>query len=163
MKNVVLLGSTGSIGTSAIKVAEDLPGRFRLVGLAAGGNAELLAKQPLKHRPEAISINDPPKARGLETLLGTSTRVYSGEAGLMELATLPAADIVLIAIVGTAGLQPALAAIREGKDIAIASKEILVMAGETVMNETRKHGVRGLGGGNEHSAVFPCIDGQPAA
>jgi len=163
MKNVVLLGSTGSIGTSAIKVAEDLPDRIRLIGLAAGGNAELLAKQTLKHRPEAISISDPEKARALETMLGTSTRVYSAEPGLVKLATLPAADIVLIAIVGTAGLQPALAAIRAGKDIAVASKEILVMAGETVMNEARKHGVRVLAVDSEHSAVFQCLDGKPAS
>ena len=163
MKNVVLLGSTGSIGTSAIKVAEDLPDRIRLIGLAAGGNAELLVKQTLKHRPEAISINDPAKARELETMLGTTTRVCSGEPGLMKLATLPAADIVLIAIVGTAGLQPALAAIRAGKDIAVASKEILVMAGETVMSEARNHGVRVLAVDSEHSAVFQCLDGKPAS
>src|SRR5437016_5834772 len=163
MKNVVLLGSTGSIGTSAIKVAEDLPDRIRLIGLAAGGNAELLVKQTLKHRPEAISINDPAKARELETMLGTTTRVCSGEPGLMKLATLPAADIVLIAIVGTAGLQPALAAIRAGKDIAVASKEILVMAGETVMSEARKHGVRVLAVDSEHSAIFQCLDGKPSS
>src|SRR5213594_2548088 len=163
MKNVVLLGSTGSIGTSAIKVAEDLPDRIRLIGLAAGVNAELLAKQTLKHRPEAISINDPAKARELETMLGTSTRVYSGEPGLMKLATLPAADIVLIAIVGTAGLQPALAAIRAGKDIAVASKEILVMAGEIVMREAEKNGVRVLAVDSEHSAIFQCLDGKPAS
>jgi 1-deoxy-D-xylulose-5-phosphate reductoisomerase len=163
MKNVVLLGSTGSIGTSAIKVAEDLPDRIRLIGLAAGGNAELLVKQTLKHRPEAISINDSAKAGALETMLGSTTRVYSGETGLVKLATLPAADIVLIAIVGTAGLQPALAAIRAGKDIAVASKEILVMAGETVMSEARKHGVRVLAVDSEHSAVFQCLDGKPAS
>src|SRR4249920_115317 len=79
------------------------------------------------------------------------------------LATLPEADIVLIAIVGTAGLQPALAAIRAGKDIAIASKEILVMAGETVMSEARKHGVRVLAVDSEHSAIFQCLDGKPAS
>src|SRR6266536_3062955 len=163
MKNVVLLGSTGSIGTSAVKVAEDLPDRIRLIGLAAGGNAELLVRQTLKHRPEAISINDPAKARELETMLGTTTRVYSGEPGLMKLATLPAADIVLIAIVGTAGLQPALAAIRAGKDIAVASKEILVMAGETVMSEARKYGVRVLAVDSEHSAIFQCLEGKPSA
>src|SRR5437667_682275 len=163
MKNVVMLGSTGSIDTSAIKVAEDLPDRIRLIGLAAGVNAELLAKQTLKHRPEAISINDPAKARELETMLGTSARVYSGDPGLMKLATLPAADIVLIAIVGTAGLQPALAAIRAGKDIAVASKEILVMAGETVMSEARKYGVRVLAVDSEHSAIFQCLDGKPAS
>src|SRR6058998_3476316 len=112
MKNVVLLGSTGSIGTSAVKVAEDLPERIRLVGLAAGNNAELLAQQAVKHRPEAISINDPAKAGELENMLGTAIRVYAGSEGLIQLATLPSADIVLIAIVDTAGLQPTLAAIR---------------------------------------------------
>src|SRR5256885_13435853 len=108
MKNVVLLGSTGSIGTSAIKVAEDLPDRIRLVGLAAGGNSELLLKQTLKHRPEAVSLVDPLKARELDGNLGGVTRGYSGSEGLIQLATLPSADIVLIALVGTAGLQPAL-------------------------------------------------------
>jgi len=161
MKRVVLLGSTGSIGTSTLKVAEDLPDQIRLIGLAAGNNGELLLKQTLRHRPEAISVNDPSQARELENTLGTSTRVYAGEEGLLKLATLPAADIVLIAIVGTAGLQPALAAIRAGKDIAVASKEILVMAGEIVMSEARKHGVRVLAVDSEHSAIFQCLDGHP--
>jgi len=161
MKKVVLLGSTGSIGTSTVKVAEDLPDRIRLVGLPAGTKAELLLKQARKHRRGAISINDPEKARELEGVDGTAMRVYSGENGLMKLATLPAADIVLIAIVGTAGLKPALAAIRAGKDIAIASKEILVMAGEIVMREARKHGVRVLAVDSEHSAIFQCLDGKP--
>ncbi|MGH7991035.1 MAG: 1-deoxy-D-xylulose-5-phosphate reductoisomerase, partial [Limisphaerales bacterium] len=88
--------------------------------------------------------------------------VFSGEEGLIELATLPSADIVLIAIVGTAGLKPALAAIRAGKDIAVASKEILVMAGEIVMNEARKFGVRVLAVDSEHSAIFQCLDGKPS-
>lgn len=161
MKRVVLLGSTGSIGVSTTKVADDLPDRVRLVGLAAGNNSELLFKQTLKYRPEAISIGDPAKAGELQTALGTSTRVHSGEEGLIELATLPSADIVLIAIVGTAGLKPALAALREGKDIAIASKEILVMAGETVMREARKYGGRVLAVDSEHSAIFQCLDGKP--
>ena len=143
MKNVVLLGSTGSIGTSTIKVAEDLPEQIRLLGLAAGNNVESLLEQARKHRPEAISVSDPAKAKELRDALGTATEVYHGAEGLLKLATLPAADIVLIAIVGTTGLQPALAAIRAGKDIAVASKEILVMAGETVMSEARKHGTRG--------------------
>src|SRR5205085_8086628 len=89
------------------------------------------------------------------------TPVHSGADGLIRLATMPEAHIVLIAIVGTAGLQPALAAIRAGKDIAIASKEILVMAGEIVMNEARKHGVRVLAVDSEHSAIFQCLDGKP--
>ena len=162
MKNVVLLGSTGSIGTSTIKVADDLPDQIRLLALAAGNNVELLLEQTRKHKPVAISINDPAKAAELSNALGTSTQVFSGNEGLIKLATLPAADIVLIAIVGTAGLQPALAAIRAGKDIAIASKEILVMAGETVMSEARKYGVRVLAVDSEHSAIFQCLDGKPS-
>ncbi|MDB6109656.1 MAG: 1-deoxy-D-xylulose 5-phosphate reductoisomerase [Pedosphaera sp.] len=163
MKNVVLLGSTGSIGTSTIKVAEDLPDRIRLVGLAAGNNLELLLEQTRKHKPAAVSIADPEKAKVARDTLGFSTEVFSGAEGLIKLATLPAADIVLIAIVGTAGLQPALAAIRAGKDIAIASKEILVMAGEIVMNEARKHGVRVLAVDSEHSAIFQCLDDKPGS
>jgi 1-deoxy-D-xylulose-5-phosphate reductoisomerase len=162
MKNVVLLGSTGSIGTSTIKVAEDLPDRIRLLGLAAGNNFEMLFEQTRRHRPEAISIWDPAKARDLENALGTTTEVFCGAEGLVKLATLPGADIVLIAIVGTAGLQPALAAIRAGKDIAVASKEILVMAGEIVMREACEYGVNVLAVDSEHSAIFQCLDGKPS-
>jgi len=161
MKNLVLLGSTGSIGTSTIKVADDLPDQIRIVGLAAGNNLELLLEQTRRHRPETISINDPAKAKEARDTLGTSAEVYCGSEGLLKLATLPAADIVLIAIVGTAGLQPALAAIRAGKDIAVASKEILVMAGEIVMAEARKYGVRVLAVDSEHSAIFQCLDDKP--
>ena len=160
MKNVVLLGSTGSIGTSTAKVAEDLPEDIRLVGLAAGGNDALLAEQAKQFQPELVSISSPEKAEELRSKLD-GIRVASGEEGLIELATLPSADIVLIAIVGTAGLQPALAAIRAGKDIAVASKEILVMAGEIVMAEARKHGVNVLPVDSEHSAIFQCLDGRP--
>ena len=160
MKNVVLLGSTGSIGTSTAKVAEDLPEDIRLVGLAAGGNDALLAEQAKEFKPELISISSLEKAEGLRSQLD-GIRVASGEEGLIELATLPSADIVVIAIVGTAGLQPALAAIRAGKDIAVASKEILVMAGEIVMAEARKHGVNVLPVDSEHSAIFQCLDGRP--
>ena len=161
MKRLVLLGSTGSIGTSTLKVAEDLPEQIRLVGLAAGNNADLLLEQARRHRPAAVSIADPTRAAELAGQLGQGTRVSSGQDGLIQLATLPEADIVLIAIVGTAGLQPALAAIRAGKDIAVASKEILVMAGETVMSEARRHGVRVLAVDSEHSAIFQCLDGKP--
>jgi len=161
MKNVVLLGSTGSIGTSTLKVAQDLPDRIRLVGLAAGNNAALLLEQARQHRPQAIAIAQPDQAAKLQDAFGTSLEVHHGPEGLLRLATLPAADIVLIAIVGTAGLQPALAAIRAGKDIAVASKEILVMAGEIVMQEARRMGVRVLAVDSEHSAIFQCLDGKP--
>jgi len=163
MKNVVLLGSTGSIGTSTLKVAEDLPEEIRLIGLAAGNNLELLLEQTRKHQPQAVSIHAPEKAKQLQATLGTKTEVHAGDEGLIKLATLPGADIVLIAIVGTAGLQPPLAAIRAGKDIPVASKEILVMAGEIVMSEARRHGVRVLAVDSEHSAIFQCLDGKPPA
>ena len=162
MKNVVLLGSTGSIGTSTVKVVEDLPDHFRLIGLAAGNNVQLLQEQVRKHRPQAVSISDPGRVGALQNALG-SIPVYSGNEGLVKLATMPEAQIVLIAIVGTAGLQPALAAIRAGKDIAVASKEILVMAGQIVMSEARRHGVKVLAVDSEHSAIFQCLDGKPSS
>jgi len=162
-KNVVVLGSTGSIGTSTMKVAADLPERIRIVGLAAGNNVELLIEQAKKHRPVAVSVGDVAKVAALQEALGKGTQVFSGSEGLVKLATMAEADIVLIAIVGTAGLQPALAAIRAGKDIAVASKEILVMAGETVMAEARKHDVRVLAVDSEHSAIFQCLDGKPSS
>src|SRR5271157_2897052 len=163
MRNIVLLGSTGSIGASTLKVVEDLPDQLRLVGLAAGNNDQLLLEQTRRHRPAAIAITDPAKAAALRQALGPGTEVFAGPEGLVRLATLPGADIVLIAIVGTAGLAPALAAIRAGKDLAVASKEILVMAGETVMREARQHGVRVLAVDSEHSAIFQCLDGKPSA
>jgi 1-deoxy-D-xylulose-5-phosphate reductoisomerase len=163
MKKVVLLGSTGSIGTSTLKVAEDLPEHIQLVGLAAGGNHNLLLTQARRHRPTLISIQAPAKVKELQTAVGPGTEVHCGAEGLLKLATLPEADIVLIAIVGTAGLQPALAAIRAGKDIAVASKEILVMAGELVMSEAARHGVKVLAVDSEHSAIFQCLDGKPSS
>ena len=162
MKNVVLLGSTGSIGTSTCKVAEDLPDDIRLIGLAAGRNSKLLREQVKQFSPSAISINCPDAAKELVNEFNGKPEVRYGEEGLLKLATLPEADIVLIAIVGTAGLQPALAAIHAGKDIAVASKEILVMAGEIVMAEARKHGVKVLAVDSEHSAIFQCLEGKPA-
>ncbi len=161
MKNVVLLGSTGSIGTSTIKVAEDLPDQVRLVGLAAGANVDLLSEQAQTFRPRAVSIADENRVAALKEKLSGDFEVCCGQEGLIQLATMPEADIVLIAIVGTAGLEPALAAIRAGKDIAVASKEILVMAGEIVMREAKQHGVKVLAVDSEHSAIFQCLDGKP--
>jgi 1-deoxy-D-xylulose-5-phosphate reductoisomerase len=161
MKRVVLLGSTGSIGTSTLKVADDLEGRIQVIGMAAGGNDLLLAEQVARYRPRMVSISDAGKVAKLADACGAGVEVCHGDEGLLALATMPEADIVLIAIVGTAGLQPALAAIRAGKDIAVASKEILVMAGEIVMEEARRHGVRVLAVDSEHSAIFQCLDGKP--
>ena len=161
MKKVVLLGSTGSIGTSTCKVVEDLPNDLELIGLAAGRNVDLLREQVGQFNPQMVSVMDPAAANEFANEFNGTPNVQCGDEGLLALATLPEADIVLIAIVGTAGLQPALAAIRAGKDIAVASKEILVMAGETVMAEARKHGVKVLAVDSEHSAIFQCLDGKP--
>lgn len=161
MKNVVLLGSTGSIGTSTIKVAEDLPDQVRLVGLAAGANVDLLSEQAQTFQPKAVSIADENRVPDLKEKLSGDFEIACGQEGLIQLATMPEADIVLIAIVGTAGLEPALAAIRAGKDIAVASKEILVMAGEIVMREAKQHGVKVLAVDSEHSAIFQCLDDKP--
>ena len=160
MKKVVLLGSTGSIGTSTCKVVEDLPNDLELIGLAAGRNVDLLREQVAQFNPQMVSVTDPAVAKKFANEFNGIPNVQCGDEGLLALATLPEADIVLIAIVGTAGLQPALAAIRAGKDIAVASKEILVMAGETVMAEARKHGVKVLAVDSEHSAIFQCLDGK---
>src|SRR5690606_25445653 len=128
-KNVVALGSTGSIGESALKVARDLPERMKLVGLAANRSAERLAAQLAEFGIREACLFDPTASASLREALPAGTTLRSGEEGLIELACLPEADLVLIAIVGVAGLRPALAAIEAGKDIAVASKEILVMAG----------------------------------
>ena len=161
MKRVVLLGSTGSIGASTCKVAQDLLEDIQLVGLAAGRNVSLLREQVEEISPRAISVMDHEAASELTKEYKGTPKVFCGADGLIQLVTMKEADIVLIAIVGTAGLQPALAAIRAGKDIAVASKEILVMAGETVMSEARKHGVKVLAVDSEHSAIFQCLEGKP--
>lgn len=162
MKRVVLLGCTGSIGQSTLKVVEDLPGRLHLVGLAAGGNnLDELARQIQKYKPLAACVHNSAKLADLRSKVNGSTRLLGGAEGLIELATLPEADVVLIAIVGTAGLRPALAAIEAGKDIAVASKEILVMAGEAVTTAAKRKGVRILPVDSEHNAIWQCLDGKP--
>jgi len=160
-KNVVLLGTTGSIGVSTQKVAADLPGEIRLVGLASRANVAGMEAAIRQFQPKAVAMTNHEQARELESRI--KSPVLAGERGLVELATMPEADIVLVAIVGTAGLEPALAAIRAGKDLAVASKEILVMAGELVMSEARKHGVRVLPVDSEHSAIYQCLEGRDPA
>src|SRR5260370_353661 len=161
-KRVVVLGATGSIGDSALKVAHDIPERMEIVGLAANSNAEKLVAAANKMRPEAICLVDETKIDVLQRELDYQPRIFAGEVGLRELACLTNADMVLVAIVGTGGLRPALAAIEAGKDLAVASKEILVMAGEIVMREARDHGVRVLPVDSEHNAIFQCLDGRPS-
>ncbi len=161
-KRVVVLGATGSIGDSTLKVAHDIPERMEIVGLAANSNAEKLVAAANKMRPEAICLVDETKIDILQRDLDYKPRIFTGEVGLRELACLTNADLVLVAIVGTGGLRPALAAIEAGKDLAVASKEILVMAGEIVMREARDHGVRVLPVDSEHNAIFQCLDGRPS-
>lgn len=159
-RRVVLLGSTGSIGTSTLKVARDLPGHIEIVALAAAGNIEKLAAQARATGVRHVALYDASKQAALRALLPANVQIHLGAEGLNELATLAEADIVLIAIVGTAGLHPALAAIEAGKDLAIASKEILVMAGEVITTAARRRGVQLLPVDSEHNAIFQCLDGH---
>jgi 1-deoxy-D-xylulose-5-phosphate reductoisomerase len=159
-KRVVVLGATGSIGESALKVAHDIPERMEIVGLAANSNARKLAAQANVVRPKAVCLVDESKLGELRGLLEYEPRVFSGESGLIEIACLEDAEMVLVAVVGTGGLRPALAAIEAEKDLAVASKEILVMAGEIVMRTAREKGVMVLPVDSEHNAIFQCLDSQ---
>jgi 1-deoxy-D-xylulose-5-phosphate reductoisomerase len=159
-RRVVLLGSTGSIGCSTLRVARELPDRIEIIALAAHGNAAKLAAQARETGVRHVAIYDATKEAELRALLPENVSVHIGAEGLLELATLTDADIALIAIVGTAGLQPALAAIEAGKDLAIASKEILVMAGEIITAAAKRKGVKLLPVDSEHNAIFQCLDGH---
>ncbi len=159
-KRVVVLGATGSIGDSTLKVAHDIPDRMEIVGLAANSNAEKLAKAANKTRAKSVCLVDESKLSILRSALEYEPEIFVGEKGLCEIATMAEADMVLIAIVGTGGLRPALAAIEAGKDLAVASKEILVMAGEAVTEAARKRGVKILPVDSEHNAIFQCLDGR---
>ena len=161
-KRVVVLGATGSIGDSALKVARDIPERMEIVGLAANSNAEKLAVAANEVRPESVCLVDRTKIGILRKALVYDPRIFVGEEGLREIACLTDAEMLLVAIVGTGGLRPALAAIEAGKDLAVASKEILVMAGEIVMREARKNHVHVLPVDSEHNAIFQCLDGRPS-
>jgi 1-deoxy-D-xylulose-5-phosphate reductoisomerase len=163
-RRTVILGCTGSIGQSSLKVAEDIPERMEIVGLAAARSVETFVQQVQTWKPLCTALADPEAAALARARVGPNgPEVLEGEAGLCALATLPEADLVIIAIVGTAGLRPALAAIEAGKDIAIASKEILVMAGEAVMEAARRKGVRVLPVDSEHNAIFQCLEGRQSS
>jgi 1-deoxy-D-xylulose-5-phosphate reductoisomerase len=162
-KRVVILGATGSIGESALKVARDIPRRMEIVGLAAKSNVQKLAAAANEVRPEAVCLVDETQIDVLPRALDYKPRIFSGEAGLVEIASLTNADMVLVAIVGTGGLRPALAAIKAGKDLAVASKEILVMAGEIVMHEARGKSVHVLPVDSEHNAIFQCLEGKQSS
>src|SRR6266576_4400363 len=159
-KRVVILGATGSIGESALKVARDIPERMEIVGLAANSNAEKLAAAANETRAQSVCLVDETKIDSLQRALTYKPRIFAGQKGLREIARLTNAEMVLVAIVGTGGLRPALAAIEVGKDLAVASKEILVMAGEIVMREAREKGVNILPVDSEHNAIFQCLEGK---
>ena len=159
-KRVVILGATGSIGESALKVARDIPERMEIVGLTANSNAEKLAAAANETRAQSVCLVDETKIDALQRAVTYKPRIFAGEKGLREIARLTNAEMVLVAIVGTGGLRPALAAIEAGKDLAVASKEILVMAGEIVMREARDNDVQVLPVDSEHNAIFQCLEGK---
>ena len=159
-KKVVVLGSTGSIGESTIKVANDLSDRIEIIGIAACKSDEKLISQLKETGATSACLTDPESAQRASTNMPDGVRFFYGEEGLIELATLEEADIVLISIVGVAGLRPALAALEAGKDLAVASKEILVMAGQAVMETAAKNGAKVLPVDSEHNAIFQCLEGK---
>ncbi len=151
-----MLGSTGSVGINTLKVIESLRDRFRVLGLAARKNIDLLEKQIREFHPEVVALVDEKSARELRGRF-KSMRVTSGQEGVNEVARLKEADLVVSAIVGASGLIPTLEAIKAKKRIALANKETLVMAGETVMQEAHRRGVEILPIDSEHSAIFQCL------
>ncbi len=165
-KRVVLLGATGSIGENTLRVLAAHRDKLELVGIAARANWEKLAGIARQFGVRHVGVFDDTAfaaARANAAAFPAGTRIVGGLAGLTELAQLPAADIVLVAVVGTTGLEPALAALAAGKDLALASKEILVLAGKFVMAEARKRGAKLLPVDSEHNAVFQCLEGHPHA
>ena len=162
VKTLALLGATGSIGTQALEVVRQQPGRFRVAVLSAQRQWELLAQQAREFRPAAVVIGDESLYQPLKAALADQpeTEVLAGAAALAEVVTRPDIDIVLTALVGYAGLLPTVAAIRAGKDIALANKETLVVAGELITSLIKQHNVRLLPVDSEHSAIFQCLVGE---
>ncbi len=160
MKNLALLGSTGSIGCNVCAVVRQFPERFRLASLAAGRNIKLLAEQVVEFAPDCISVADEALIAPLAGLLPAlyRKRIVCGNEGLCEAATRPEVNMTVSAVVGATGLQPTLAAIRAGKDIGLANKETLVMAGRLIMTEVQKKGVGLLPIDSEHSAIFQALE-----
>lgn len=162
-KGVVILGATGSIGKSAARVLEALPGHFRVIGLVARNNTGELARQAALFRPRLTVTTAPERLDELKSALPSGLAAAAGDAPVLDLVTAPETDTVLCAIVGTGGLEPVIAALRAGKRVALASKEVMVMAGELIRREL----AAGTGGeivpvDSEHSAIFQCLAGRPA-
>lgn len=161
MKSIVILGSTGSIGTNTLDIVERFPDEFRVVGLTAGNNDEMLAEQVRRFRPQAVAMStDAAAARLRQRCSGLPVEILSGQDGLAKVASLADAELVVSAIVGGAGLVPTLAAIRSKKHIALANKEPMVMAGQLMQEEARRANVRIFPVDSEHSAIFQSLEGH---
>jgi 1-deoxy-D-xylulose-5-phosphate reductoisomerase len=172
VKALSVLGSTGSIGTQTLELAEEFPDRFQVVALTAGNNLDLLIEQIRRHAPEVVALANADKVATLRERLGgldaaerpaRLPELLGGPEGLGAAAAWPSADLVVTGIVGCAGLLPTLAAIRAGKDLALANKETLIAAGPVVLPELEKSGSRLLPADSEHSAIFQCLQGTPYA
>lgn len=161
MKRIAVLGSTGSIGTQTLDVAEHNPDKLQVLALAAGSNIELLEKQIRQFKPSIVAVWTEEKAKELTVKVADcDCRVVSGMDGLIAIATLNDVDIVVTAIVGMIGIRPTIAAIKAGKDIALANKETLVTAGHIIMPLAKQHQVQILPVDSEHSAIFQCLHGE---
>jgi 1-deoxy-D-xylulose-5-phosphate reductoisomerase len=161
MKGLSILGSTGSIGTNVLRVVDAFPGRFEVVGLAAGGNVEVLAEQVARHRPKVVSVADAGALERLSRLVDLSgLRAATGREGMVEVATREEARMVVASAVGAVGLVPTYRALEAGKDVALANKETLVMAGELMLAQARETGARLLPIDSEHCALHECLDGR---
>lgn len=160
MKSISLLGATGSIGVNVLEVVRQHPDRYKIVAMAAGSRVDILAQQALEFQPELLSVIDEEKASSLQSLLPSSfkDKIVFGPEGNRLVAAYSSATFTLSAIVGGAGLLPTLAAIEAGKDIGLANKETLVMAGKIVMENVEKHGVKLLPVDSEHSAIFQALE-----
>ncbi|MBU1727579.1 MAG: 1-deoxy-D-xylulose-5-phosphate reductoisomerase [Candidatus Omnitrophica bacterium] len=160
MKHIAILGSTGSIGRSALRVIKSFPDIFRVTALSAHSNIELLEEQIKLFRPEAVAINDDRAALRLSKRIGAKTRILVGQDGLTALCKMRKVDRVLLAISGSRALKPLLTAINNGKDVALANKEALVMAGPLIMRQAAKNGSKILPVDSEQSAIWQCLDGE---
>ena len=161
MRTIALLGSTGSIGVSTLALVREFPERFKVHGMVAGRNLPLLARQIKEFAPTLAAIEREEDILPLRKLLGKhKVEILSGQAGAVEVATASKVDVVLAAIVGGAGLMPTLRGLLAGKEIALANKEALVMAGELFVKAAKKKGVRLLPVDSEHSAIFQCLQGN---
>ena len=161
MKSIVILGSTGSIGVNTLKLVRKFPDYFKVRGLVAGRNLGRLARQIKDFSPDWVGVQEKSGIEKLHGLLGRrKTRVLWGQEGASRIASAPGVDVVVAAIVGSAGLAPTLGAVRAGKEVCLANKEVLVMAGEVFVREAQKRSVRLLPVDSEHSAIFQCLQGN---